>query len=131
MTLTDLDNIDVEVLAEATRALMAGEGPNLLGDETDLARAQFDVEPGSAADLLGHWSVARGDPNPDRWGELSAFEQHVQTCRLCRYLEGLEALRKAFVEFEDCGGCGGGVDDHDYGPDQFGNARAFCRTEGE
>src|SRR4051794_5119124 len=106
MTLTDLDNIDVEVLAEATRALMAGEGPNLLGDETDLARAQFDVEPGSAADLLGHWSVARGDPNPEQQRHQDALIEHITHCPLCKYLEGLESLRDAY-QYEDCE-CGGG-----------------------
>lgn len=35
----------------------------------------------------------------------------------------------AFFEFELCGDCGRDHDEHDVGPDMFGNRHAWCRVE--
>ncbi len=57
------------------------------GDPAALAVAQFCATPGSDADFLGHFSVWRGDPNPDRPQVRAEFERHMQTCTACRDYE--------------------------------------------
>jgi hypothetical protein len=60
-------------------------------DPAALAIAQFCNEPGSDADLRGHWSVMRGDPSPDRPPVRAEFEQHMGYCGVCRGLEAEHA----------------------------------------
>lgn len=93
----------------------------------DLAKAQFWA-PGqhtAAVNLLGHWSVNRGDefaPDPD-----PEFPEHRDGCGACHYLEGILELRASF-NLQACPTCGAGLDDHDLGPDENGTAHAFCRS---
>jgi hypothetical protein len=126
----ELAGVSREELGEATYQIAGGLGPNLITDPTALAEAQFGMPSGSAEDLLGHWSVQRGDPRPERQEAQEAFAAHAEVCALCRYLESVESIRMSF-EFELCEACGGDLDAHDVGPDQFGLAHACCRDEGD
>ncbi len=56
-------------------------------DARDLAIQQFCQPRGSEADLRGHWSVMRGDPDADRPQRRAEFEQHLTGCGLCREFE--------------------------------------------
>jgi hypothetical protein len=124
---TGLAGLSRQELAEATAQLVAGLGPNRITDPLALAEAQFAMPPGSAEDLLGHWSVRRGDPHPERPPAQVAFAEHAATCALCRYLESVQAIGMS-VDYQRCASCGGDIDAHDVGPDQFGLAHAWCRT---
>lgn len=57
--------------------------------EPDLTRAQFGATAGSDADRRGHWSVMRGDPNPEKHRE--EFERHLTYCGVCRAIEEEES----------------------------------------
>lgn len=52
-----------------------------------LAAAQFGAVSGSDADFLGHFSVWRGDPDPDRPQTRAEFERHMASCDACRDYE--------------------------------------------
>jgi hypothetical protein len=56
-------------------------------DGYDLALAQFAQPAGGDADRRGHWSVWRGDPDPNRPHARASFQAHLAHCGLCRELE--------------------------------------------
>jgi hypothetical protein len=55
--------------------------------EPELTMAQFGQRTGTRMDLLAHWSVERGDPNPDKPANRQAFARHLKRCRPCRDIE--------------------------------------------
>jgi hypothetical protein len=128
MSATDMDIEEQEVINAAARIILAGQGPNLIDDDVALAEAQFMVAPGSARDLLGHWSVERGDSTPQREHIAAEFARHMDTCDPCRFLEEVESIRQAF-EVTACETCGGDLDGHVIGPDPLGHAYAYCPDE--
>jgi hypothetical protein len=60
----------------------AYSNPDYDEDPVALTIAQFFNEPGSEANLRGHWSVWRGDPHPER--HRAEFERHMESCEVCR-----------------------------------------------
>ncbi len=66
---------------------------DMFGPEArDLAIKQFCNEPGSEADLRGHWSVMRGDPHADRPQRRLEFDQHLPGCGVCQRFEVQDAI---------------------------------------
>jgi hypothetical protein len=92
-------------------------------DEPELTRAQFAGRQGGAWYLMGHWSVARKDPNtpPNKTIE----ELCHPSCQVCSYLEKIHGLRAVF-EYEYCGECGGDIDVHAVALDPIGLPHAMC-----
>lgn len=70
-------------------------------DARDLAIRQFGQERGSDADLQGHRSVWRGDPDADRPQRRAEFEQHLSYCGVCPDLEAQDARSAAPDEDTD------------------------------
>lgn len=70
-------------------------------DARALAIQQFAQPSGSDADLRGHWSVWRGDPDPDRPQRRAEFEDHLSYCGVCRQFEAEAGRRSAVAEDAD------------------------------
>lgn len=92
-------------------------------DGADLANAQtWDGDTHAAWWMLAHWSVERGDPDP----QSTVPDDHCDVCDVCAYLEDVLGLRQIFAT-EVCHDCCGDLVDHDLGLDPVGYVRAYCR----
>ncbi len=69
--------------------------------ERDLAIQQFGHPSGSEADLRGHWSVNRGDPNADSPQRRAEFEQHLTHCGVCPRFEAADRSAREEVDTDE------------------------------
>lgn len=69
--------------------------------EPDLTIRQFCNEPGSEADLRGHWSVMRGDPHADKPQRQAEFVEHAAGCEVCRTFEATQTAAAVHTDVDE------------------------------
>jgi hypothetical protein len=114
-----------EELAVAGEFVAAHGSLGLWYEEPQLTRIQFAAMTPHALGLIGHWSTARNDPEPQ---PPAGLEEHLTRCEVCRYLEGVYSLYDRF-QYELCEICGLDLDAHDIGVmgGGLGTVHCMCR----